>query len=52
MRLLVAEMGANTELQVGRRFYTVPRHYLALHGMKPGELLWRHFPMRRQTPDN
>lgn len=35
---LVEELGPNVPVQVGRETYMVPRHFIALHGLKAWEL--------------
>lgn len=38
MERLVADLGPLIDIQIGARTYKVPRHYIALHGLKALEL--------------
>jgi hypothetical protein len=38
VRRLVAELGPDVPITVAGRTWLVPRHYIALHGVKGGEL--------------
>jgi hypothetical protein len=38
MERLVEELGPNISIQVGNETYMVPRHFIALHGLKAWEL--------------
>lgn len=35
---MIGAYGANISVQVGSRAYMVPRHWIALHGLKPREV--------------
>jgi hypothetical protein len=37
---LVKELGENIPVNVGSRTWLVPRHFIALHGLKSDELEW------------
>lgn len=41
---MVADLGENVKITVGLRSYLVPRHYIALHGIKASELPTLGFP--------
>lgn len=38
VRALIKLLGENVEVHIGDRRWIVPRHYIALHGIKAGEL--------------
>lgn len=40
----VRELGPDVRVRVGARTWLVPRHYIALHGIRGRDLPWLGFP--------
>lgn len=49
---LIAALGPTIRVTVGGRSWEVPRHYIALHGLKAAELPFLGFPEVEEPDDS